>query len=278
MDHHAVGLYLSDTNYLTPSAQDPTFFPELEKILIKEKIDYVFPLHSTEIAFFSKYRNLLERNSVGISVPGFDTVQLCTNKIHFIDFLKKHGFNYPTTYKKVEDIVDFPVFIKPERGSSSSGTFRIDTHSELDFYIKKSTSKYILQDYCDWEELTVDCLVNNSKVLVACVPRYRIKVKDGKAVVSKTIFSQVILDLCTELLKRIAYVGVCNIQIFYKNEEIKIIELNPRPSAGGLPLTVKAGVNIPELMIDDCFGNLGNELIPYKSDLTMYRYLTEVFR
>lgn len=277
MNNDSAGLYLANKFYIVKPSKESGFLEDLIQIIKNEKIEFIFPLHSSEIAFFSSYKALFEELNVGMIIPREDIVKKCVNKNLFESFLEENHFPYPKSYKNKNDIKEYPLFIKLKQGSSSIGAFKINSNEELAFYLKENEEKYLIQEYIDWEEITIDCYVNKKGILVGFVPRYRVKVKDGKSVVAKTMFSEKLLTITTLLLKKLDYRGACNIQVFYKDDEIKIIELNPRLSAGGLPLATEAGVNIPELMIEDYFEEVENKLIPYNQNLTMYRYLSEVF-
>lgn len=277
MSEDSAGLYLADNYYITPSAKSENFLTILEDIIKKEKINFIFPLHSSEIELFAKNIDLFNRLNVGITIPNQNIVNICTNKDKFELFLKENSFNYPKTYKNKQKIKHYPIFIKLKVGSSSLGAYKVENSKELNFYLKDKEDKYIIQEYIDWQELTIDCYVNKNKKLIGFVPRFRLKVKDGKSVVAKTMYDKNIYEETKRLLETLNYTGACNIQIFYKDKKIKIIELNPRLSAGGLPLATEAGVNIPELMMQEYFSTVSDELINYNKNLTMYRYLTEVF-
>lgn len=278
MNKNSAGLYLADNFYITPSAQSNDFLGLLMDIIKKENIDFIFPLHSSEIEFFSKNIKLFEMLNAGITIPNQTIVSKCIHKDHFELFLKKYNFNYPKTYKNKDEIENYPVFIKLNVGSSSTGAYKINTREELDFYINGKEEDYIIQEYIDWQELTVDCYVNKNKKLVGFVPRFRLKVKDGKSVVAKTMYDDNVFKETKRLLSTLNYTGACNVQMFYKDCAIKFIEINPRLSAGGLPLATEAGVNIPELMMQEYFDKVSDDFIEYNKNLTMYRYLTEVFQ
>jgi hypothetical protein len=65
---------------------------------------------------------------------------------------------------------------------------------------------------------------------------------------------------------------------FFKTEAgYKLIEINPRMSAGGLPLTVKCGLNIPAIALYELTTGSKSINSDTRYNLTMHRYLTEVF-
>lgn len=278
MNINSVGLHLANSHYITPNAKSPNFIPFIKKIIKKEKIDYIFAMHSSEISLFSKNKSLFENLNCGITIANENIVEICNDKTAFLTFLQQHNFPYPKTYNNIDEINKFPIFIKPINGSSSNNTHKVNNKKELEFYLNPSKTSYILQEFIEEQEITVDCFVNKKGYMIACVPRKRIHIKDGKAIVSKTFQNTHITTLVQQILKNLNYTGACNIQFFYDKNTLKVIELNPRLSAGGLPLTIEAGVNIPELMLLDFFDKTKNELLSFTQDLTMYRYLTEIFK
>jgi len=278
MSHLSAGLMLADKYYITPPSTDYNFLSHLKKIIDIHNIDFVFPLHSSEIETFSQCRNQLESLKVGIGVLASpEVVRICNDKNLFEHFLAKHKLPAPTRFKNVNDIPKFPVFLKNRFGSSSVGALKINSLEDLMSFTNGDLSQYVVQEFLDDNEITVDCYVSKSNRLVGCVPRYRLKIKDGKTIIGKTLYDPIITSMCSHLLSKLNYKGPCNIQMFYGNDSIKIIEINPRLSAGGLPLATKSGVNIPELMIKDFYGELGDDLLVYNHNLTMFRYFSEVF-
>lgn len=278
MNKDSAGLYLADNHYITPSAKADNFLTTLEDIIKKENIDFIFPLHSSEIELFARNIEWFKSLDVGITIPNQAIVNKCVYKDQFELFLQQNGFNYPKTYQSKKEINNYPVFIKLKVGSSSTGAYKIENKEQLDFYLEGKEGNYILQEYIDWQELTIDCYVNKNKKLVGFVPRFRLKVKDGKSVVAKTMYDENVLKQTKKLLETLEYTGACNVQMFYKDGEVKIIEINPRLAAGGLPLATEAGVNIPELMMQEYFDTVSDEMLEYNKKLTIYRYLTEVFQ
>jgi carbamoyl-phosphate synthase large subunit len=123
----------------------------------------------------------------------------------------------------------------------------------------------------------VDCFVSRAGVLVGCVPRYRLKVKDGKSMVAVTADRPRLRAAVEALLARLAYRGACNVQVFEEPDgRVQFVEVNPRLAAGGLPLATEAGVNIPELMLREADGEVLGP-VATEAGVRMIRYLSEVF-
>ena len=96
--------------------------------------------------------------------------------------------------------------------------------------------------------------------------------------VGKTVNRPDIIVLVKDLLLKIGMNGPCNVQCIEDEKgELHLIEINPRLAAGGLPLTVKAGANIPEMMLSLALGMDVEPMVHIQSDVIMIRYLQDVF-
>ena len=73
--------------------------------------------------------------------------------------------------------------------------------------------------------------------------------------------------------------GSANFQFIIQDEIPYLIDINLRFASGGLPLSIKSGLNIIELLIKDLY-NIEFEEKDYKIDKKeriMYRYYEELF-
>ena len=276
MDPNSLGQYFSDINYLTPKATEENFISEIIKIVHKEKIDFIFPCHSSEIAIFCSSKSSFESEGVGLILPHSSAEETCSNKKKFIEFLGKHNFNSAKTFQSFDQVHNFPIFIRPITGSSSSGAILIGCKSQITKEQIANQHNLIIQEYIAAPEITIDAYRNSAKGFFACIPRIRQKVKDGKSIIAETVNDINILKLAKNLLERLEFDGACNIQLFL-DEDLKMIEINPRMSAGGLLLACEAGLNIPELMLRDYLSMPLPNLQPPSKPIKMVRYLDEVF-
>ena len=270
VDHDllAAGLYLADAHCVVPSSKDPAFMASILEIRRREAIDFVFPLHSTEVSVFSRARSALREAGVRMCVPEPPVVELCVEKDRFAAFLRERDFPFPRSYARAVDVAEYPVFLKPRTGSSSTNTFKAADREELEYLLRRHPTS-LIQAYVAWPEVTVDCFVSQSGALVGCVPRYRRRVKDGKSVVAETAELPHVVVEVRRLLGALGLRGPCNVQLFVNDDgEIRFVEVNPRLAAGGLPLATHVGTNIPELMLREASGEQLSELIPFKPGVT----------
>ena len=276
-DPFAAGLYLADARDTVPSARSANYIERIVEVCRAHELDFVFPLHSTEIPIFAEERGALAERGIGVCVPDANVARLCNEKDQFLAFLAKGGFAFPRTFAHADEVTDFPVFVKPRNGSASSGTLKVLDRAALAERVRAGDD-IVIQEFVEWPELTVDCFVARSGRLVGCVPRFRRRVKDGKSMVAETADAPDVVDAVERLLAAIGMRGPCNVQLFRAGPgEIRFVEINPRLAAGGLPLATHVGTNIPELMLREFHGEPLSQRIAYAPGVVMIRYLTELF-
>jgi carbamoyl-phosphate synthase large subunit len=173
----------------------------------------------------------------------------------------------------------FPVFVKPNDGSSSVGTMVI---KDMNQYTEKLLEdNLVFVEYLspqEYTEFTVDLYYDRFSILKCAVPRERIEVRNGEVSKSITRKDELYTSICSLFSKCKGFTGCITLQLFRKNDtnELTGIEINPR-FGGGYPLSYRAGANYPEFLIKEY---LLNEKIDFydqwASDMLMLRYDDEI--
>ncbi|MFA5927119.1 MAG: ATP-grasp domain-containing protein [Patescibacteria group bacterium] len=279
-DSLSAGLYLSDKKEMVPTIDSPDYIGAVDAICQKYDIQIIIPLLSKEIALFSQKRSYFKQKGIRLAVSSPEVISLCADKSQFLTFLLSHGIPAPRLLSK-ESLKesDFPIFAKPVTGSSSRFSLRLDTKMELN-YLEKQVQplKLSLQELLVGPEYTIDTLSDLDGNFMAGAIRERLSVKDGKSVKGRTVKNDRLMEEVRLILSLIKIVGPANLQCIEENGEYKFFEINTRFSAGGLPLTVAAGLNTPVLLIKMLLDlNIDPTELEYKPDVYISRYLTEVF-
>lgn len=275
MGNNSAGQFLADMAYRVPSIKDHSYLQKILKIISKHSVDFVFPLYSQEIALFAANAPSILESGAQLLIPDLRSIMLCDDKIEFLSFLDENNFSHPVTFPSHLQVTRFPVFIKPKSGSSSRNAYKIPDQEELSFYLRKFPDS-VIQEFVVKKEYTVDCLVDNELRIIASVPRERICVKDGKSVVAKSLKNELIITEVHRLLSTLQIRGACNVQLFFDGQTVEFIEVNPRLAAGGLPLCIEAGVNIPEMMVRIADGER-LDYQDFEDGVLMIRYLSDLF-
>jgi len=280
MNSTAAGLFLADTGYPVPRADDPAFIPTLLDLCVREAVNVVIPIFSAEIPVFAAYLDEFKGRGIEMVLPSTHTLRTCNDKLLTYVVFDVSGIPTPRTWHATcqYDIgeTSYPLIVKPVVGSGSRHTYRADTQEQLAVFLSLVPHP-VIQEFIEGPEYTVDFLADWESDLLAAVPRERLRVSGGKAVIARTISDPEMLDWVQKIVKRMKLVGAGNIQCLRGEGGLYFTEVNARFAAGGLPLAIAAGVNIPLMWLKLALGQLVTPVRKYVVDLVMTRYLTEIF-
>jgi carbamoyl-phosphate synthase large subunit len=247
----ASGLYLADKHYLVPKATDEQFIPTILQICTQEGVKIIIPTFSYELPVFAKNKEIFEKRGIKMAISSYETFVITENKLETYKYFAKWGIPFPKIYNK-DDIerkqVNFPVVVKPIQASGSKGVQIVNRWEELLLY-QDRLNEFIVQELAEGDEYTIDGVSDLSGRMIAACPRIRLEVKGGLAIKSITVNEPRLLELTRKIVEGFHIVGPFNVQCFKKGEKLNFIEVNSRFPSGGLPLTVKAGLNIPLIII-----------------------------
>jgi carbamoyl-phosphate synthase large subunit len=135
----------------------------------------------------------------------------------------------------------------------------------------------MVQEYLPGEEYSVDVFADQHGRVRASVPRARLKVDSGVAVAARTLHDPELEGMARAVAERVGLRFVANIQFRRDSEgSPALLEVNPR-FPGTMPLTVRAGVNMPRFALAAVNGV---ELPPGRFDfeeVAVVRHWEEVF-
>jgi len=274
----SAGLYEVDASYLVPRLEQHSYIDSLLAIAIKESVNVILPTFSQEIPVVARAVSLFQRNSINILISPFNIIMRFANKWSSYEFFKSNGFATPETQlgEMAPPALEFPFLMKPLTASGSKDCYKINSQSDFNFYAQR-LSGFVVQPYLFGNEVTVDVLIDSNLQVIAAVPRLRVKIRDGMAVVSKTINNAELITEIERFASVAGIVGPANIQGFLIDNGFLFTDVNTRFSAGGLPLTIASGVNTPLMTVMLALGMKVDAAREYQTDLWMIRSHCETF-
>ncbi|MHA1344490.1 MAG: ATP-grasp domain-containing protein [Promethearchaeota archaeon] len=282
MNKYSPHLYLASKGYISPPIKsEKRYFNFITELCDKEKIDMIIPLYSKEIRLFSKRRSFFSRKKIAVIVSSTKTVELCDNKLKFYEFLRKEGYTFPTVFKNKDSINTAikngkKVVIKEV---SSSGSKNLIITSDIKLANKNlETPNKIVQEYIEGKEFTCDLVADENSEILGIVGRERIQMRNGLAICSITRDISNEVGAIQDLIKKLRIIGPANVQYIKNKEGIFIIEVNPRFAAGGLPLSVKSGINLPLVLLKYAIDGVKEKSMNYTKNLVMMRYYNEIYK
>lgn len=234
-----------DEFYQFPRADVETnkYVDFLYNFCLYHAIDYCYCVIDEEV---SALANQVDRfNTIGtkICIPDVNTINICHNKHDFILWLQANLPEYCIkTYKSTDEIEHYPIFIKPTFGRASIGCRKVNSFNELES-LHLDWNRTIVQEYIEGDIIAVDVVSNLKYNQVQCCQRKELlRNSNGCGIVVEIVNDIRIEEICMKIVRKLRVNGVINIEFFVSRDFIRIIEINPRLSAGTF-FSYKAGLD-----------------------------------
>jgi carbamoyl-phosphate synthase large subunit len=277
MVKEAAAAYFSKKHFIVPKVTDPVYVDALLELCEASEVGLLVPTIDPELPILAAARDRFEEIGVLLCLSGEQSVAIADDKRTTNKFMQARQLSCPSQWDLTHthpEVTDYPVVVKPARGSRSVGVNKAYRREQLEFLCANSPVDLVAESVACGQEFTVSVFVAGSGRIVAAVPRARVQVRDGE--VSKSLTKQIspVENLARRLVEALPDpYGPLNVQVFHdaQSDATQIIELNAR-FGGGDPLAWRAGARMPHWLIQDW---LGMEIEPpfhWESELAMLRF------
>lgn len=168
-------------NYIgdVPFHNAPGFINALKQIVEREKIDAIFPAMDSVAKTLKSNEKELGCVVIGSSSK---TTELCSSKSATYEWLQEK-ISCPRWSDALQEVRQYPVFIKPDEGYGSRNVFRASSKESAQKFIDGSPdTRFVFCEYLPGEEYTMDCFSSSQGKLLFCGARQRIRVSNGISV------------------------------------------------------------------------------------------------
>lgn len=276
----APAIYEADKFYIVPRIDDENYLNVILDICKKEKIDTLFALIDPELSLIAE--NIEAFKSIGVMpiISGYDKVEMCFNKYEMYKFLLENNFKTAKSYIDKEEFyndlekgkINFPVFVKPVKGSASININKVTSKEELEV-LWNISKDLIIQEFMNGQEYGIDCYIDMiSEQPVLIFLKKKIKMRAGETDKSLSIKDEKLFKLIEDFVRKAGFKGIIDIDVFEVNGEYYISEVNPR-FGGGYPFAYEAGANVPKMILNNIEGRENkSEIGNYKENVYMMKY------
>lgn len=286
---YAPALYFADKQYIVPRIDTPGYIDVILDICKEESIRAVTTLIDPEIVLLAESRERFTQHGIEVLAPYTETARLCYDKYEMFKHLRENGIRTVMTWKTFEDTkkaidcgeVEFPVFVKPRMGSGSVGARKVLDMDTLHVAFEHDSS-LIAQELMAGKgcfDLNADVYVDTiSHKPVAIFSKRKISTTIGGANKTISFKDDRLFSFIQEALSKFEFNGPIDVDLFYKNGQYYLSEINPR--FGGAYLhAYGAGVNFIKLIENNLRGRenevqIGN----YEEGIVMMMYDSVVIR
>lgn len=205
----------------------------------QHNIDYYFAIIDEEVVNVLANREQFEALGVKLCMVNDEVIQKCHYKNIFSNWIRSE---FPEIaikeYRTAQEIknAQYPLFVKPVEGRASIGCQVVKSYEFLQEILtdKLNSQDVIIQESIDYKKIvTVDVLRNKRTGQFFQLQRVELlRNSKGCGIAVKIIYDKALAKIVTAICEKLDLNGIVNIEFFACAEGYKIIEINPRFSAG----------------------------------------------
>ena len=238
---------------------EPVFWEHIYDIILHEKPEGVIVQLGGQTAL--KLAEKLDRYNIPIIGTSFDSLDLAEDRGRFSELLRDNGIPYPrfgviTNADEAHELAEelgFPILVRPSYVLGGQGMKIVINQEELEHHVIElfksiPGNRVLLDHYLDGAiEAEADAICDGENVYIIGVMEHiepcGIHSGDSNALLPPfnlgDLIIQQIEDHTRKIAKALNTVGLINIQFAIKDDEVYIIEANPRASRT-VPFIAKA--------------------------------------
>jgi carbamoyl-phosphate synthase large subunit len=229
---------------------EPVFWEHLEEIIDHEQPEGVIVQLGGQTAL--KLAEKLKQKGVKIIGTDFDNMDIAEDRGRFSDLLKALHIPYPRygvahdvdEALEVARVVSYPVLVRPSYVLGGQRMRIVINDAELEKHVLSifkhmPDNKVLIDQFLERaREAEIDAICDGEEVLIMGIMEHiepaGIHSGDSSAVLPPYSLSQDVIDTMIAHAKKLAFAlnikGLINIQFAIKNDQVYVIEANPRAS------------------------------------------------
>ncbi len=264
-----------------PRMDDPEYVPALERLCEQHGVGAVLPLTDLDIEILAR---AWEESRLAAMVPSAAVARATYDKYEAHLLLERHALPSPQTVLPEQDLdsLDYPVVIKPRRGSGARSIHLAHNPAQarlfIDYVQRAPTvtrpqsapgpEPVMVQRAMGGPELSIDCLGDLDGRCLNAIPRTMLESRGGESIKGQVVHDQELIDLGARVMEALAVRGPATIQVFRDPDVgLGITDVNtrfggafPAPAYAALP-----GRTYPELIVAMA---AGEQVAPHVGEFT----------
>jgi len=291
----------ADASVVSPKPHEDNYIPFLLDYCIENNIDSVIPFADPDLRPLALNKDLFEKIKVKVLVSDIETVLVCCDKWLTYNFCLKNNIKAPNTYLSVEDalsdinnnIVSYPLIVKPRWGHGSLYVFEADDEDELKTLFKKTGKNIMSSDFAheagdqnddivliqeklEGQEYGMDVVNDLDSNYRNSIIKIKYSMRSGSTECGEVIENTALKKFGAFLSDRIRHIGNLDVDLFMEGDKPYLLEMNPR-FGGGSFFSYLAGANIP-LAVIKWMNNesVSQEMLKEKYGVISHKYIDAV--
>jgi carbamoyl-phosphate synthase large subunit len=257
--------YAAQVRAAVPAMADPDYVPALAALCAQHDVGAVLPLTDLDIEILAR---ALEEQRLPALVPSAEVARATYDKYEAHLLLTRLGLPSPPTVLPGEDLdaLDYPVMVKPRRGSGARSIHLAHDAAQARFFIEyvqdapsgtrprslPAPEPVMIQRAMGGPELSIDCLGDRDGCCLNAIPRTMLESRGGESIKGQVVHDEELIDLGRRVVEALRVRGPATVQVFRDPEVgLGITDVNTR-FGGAFPAPVYAalpGRSYPELIV-----------------------------
>lgn len=280
MSRLAPALYEADAFYIVPRMTEPGYIEKILEICRTEKIQGVLSLIDPELSLLAENKDRFAEIGTCVIGSDYEVCERSLNKWEMYQWLEKHHYRCAKSYVDKEEFfkdiekgeAKYPVFVKPVCGSASIAISKVYDRETIELLFQHNEG-LMIQEYLEGQEIGADCYIDMiSGKLVSIFTKKKLVMRAGETDKAESFSDPKLNELLSSFAEEMGYRGQIDIDVFEKDENYYISEVNPR-FGGGYPHAYECGVNHMKLIVNNLEGKENEKQEPgYDEGVYMMKY------
>ncbi len=240
----------------------------------------VLSLIDPELSLFSEHAE--DFAAVGATVIGssYELCEMSFDKMAMYKWLSSHGYRCARSWNDLEAFmselevgnVDFPVFVKPVRGSASVAISKVFDRETIEL-LWSHTDGLMVQEYLCGQEVGADVYIDMiSGEVVSIFTKRKLRMRVGETDKSVSFRDEGLFAFIGQFAAEAGYRGQIDIDLFDVGGEWYVSEVNPR-FGGGYPHAYECGCDHMALIANNLEGRANEPCVGvYDEVVYMMKY------
>lgn len=218
-----------------PMTNDASYFTWLVDLIKKHKVSLAIPGIEVDVFAWNEHRATIEQSGAVSVLNNPELIRLCSDKWLFYQRLMENNSPYaiPTSLELDEKSGQFPLLMKPRKGSASQGITIIENRESLGKYLGAPKPMMMFQPVIGSaeEEYTISAFFDKNSKLCSFITLKRKLSQAGFTESAETAELAGVDDALLHLGEIFKPVGPTNFQFRVDKGLLKLLEINPRISS-----------------------------------------------
>jgi carbamoyl-phosphate synthase large subunit len=252
--------------------------PALEELCREHGVGAVVPLTDLDLEVLAEARR---DGRLPAFVPDPEIARATFDKYEAHLLLGRLGLpSPPTVLADRLDEIEYPVMVKPRRGSGARSIHPAPDREAAEFFCRYVEEPVMVQRLMTGPEFSIDCLGDLEGRCLNAIPRTMIESRGGESIKGTVIADPELVELGRRVVEALGVRGPCTVQVFREADgRLGVTDVNTR-FGGAFPAPMYAalpGRTYPELIVRMAAGEQVEPHVgEFRAGVTFTRYFWQL--